>query len=97
MSGLRALLWIAVSLLGAWALGTIALSRGETLSSAWFLIAAVCIYALGYRFYSRFLAVSVFGLDANRATPATRLAARMMPVIIAGRAAGTRTFRIVCQ
>ena len=74
MRGLKALLWIAVSLVGAGALATIALSRGESLSSAWFLVAALCIYALGYRFYSRFLAVDVFGLDANRPTPAVRLA-----------------------
>jgi carbon starvation protein len=74
MGGLRTLLWIAVSLLGAWALGLIAFSRGESLSSGWFLVAAICIYALGYRFYSRFLALRVFGLDAARATPATRLA-----------------------
>ena len=74
MRGLKALGWIAVSLVGSLALGTIALSRGESLSSAWFLVAALCIYALGYRFYSRFLAVDVFGLDANRPTPAVRLA-----------------------
>jgi len=70
----RVLLWIAISVVGAFALGTIALSRGETLSSAWFLVAAVCIYAVGYRFYSRFLALRVFALDPNRATPAVRLA-----------------------
>jgi carbon starvation protein len=72
MPGVKALLWITVSLVGAWALGVIALTRGETLSSAWFLVAALCIYALGYRFYSRFLALRVFTLDAARATPATR-------------------------
>ncbi len=72
MRGMKAVLWIAVSILGSMALGMVAFSRGEGLSSAWFLIAAVCIYALGYRFYSRFLAVRVFALDAARATPATR-------------------------
>ncbi|MEZ4330957.1 MAG: carbon starvation CstA family protein [Myxococcota bacterium] len=74
MRGWRGLVWLGVSLLGAWALGLIAVSRGEAVSSAWFLVAALCLYALGYRFYSRFLAERVFALDAARPTPATRLA-----------------------
>ena len=65
--------WVAVALTGAGALAWIASSRGEPLSSAWFLVAALCVYALGYRFYSRFLAVRAFALDAQRATPAQRL------------------------
>ncbi len=70
MRGVRALAWIAVSLLGAGALAVVAGARGEEVSSAWFLIAALCIYALGYRFYSGFLARRVFRLDAARPTPA---------------------------
>ena len=58
---------------GGGALGFIALSRGETISAAWLLVAAVCSYLVAYRFYSRFIADSVFGLDACRATPAERL------------------------
>src|SRR5215469_5462021 len=65
--------WVAVALTGVGALALIATSRGEPLSSAWFLVAAVCVYALGYRFYSRFLAARAFALDASRATPAQRL------------------------
>ena len=65
--------WVAVALTGAGALALIASSRGEPLSSAWFLVAAVCVYALGYRFYSRFLAARAFALDDLRATPAQRL------------------------
>jgi len=64
--------WAFVSLLGAVAFGVLALVRGETISAAWLLIAAVCTYAVGYRFYSKFLANKVFGLDARRATPAER-------------------------
>jgi len=64
--------WTFVSLLGAAAFGVLALVRGETISAAWLLIAAVCTYAVGYRFYSKFLANKVFGLDARRATPAER-------------------------
>jgi carbon starvation protein len=68
----RTLLWIAVSALGAVAFGVLALSRGETVSAAWLLTAAVCTYVIGYRFYSKFLANRVFGLDPRRATPAER-------------------------
>ncbi len=71
---MRWLVWILVSLLGAGALGVIATSSGEHLSSAWFLVAALCVYAIGYRFYSAFLAAKVFALDDTRITPAHRLA-----------------------
>ncbi len=73
MNRLAALLvWGGISALGAAAFGVLALSRGETVNAAWLLTAAVCTYAVGYRFYSRFLAVRVFGLDDRRATPAER-------------------------
>jgi carbon starvation protein len=65
--------WILVSLVGAVAWGMLALSRGETISAAWLVLAAVGTYLVGYRFYSRFLAYRVFGLDNRRATPAERL------------------------
>jgi carbon starvation protein len=68
------LTWGGVSALGAAAFGVLALRRGETISAAWLLIAAVCTYAVAYRFYSKFLAARVFGLDDRRATPAERLA-----------------------
>ena len=66
-------LWTVISLLGAAAFGVLALARGETISAAWLLTAAVCTYVVGYRFYSKFLADKVFGLDPRRATPAERL------------------------
>ena len=61
-----------VALLGAAAFAVLALSRGETINAAWLLTAAVCTYVIGYRFYSKFLANRVFGLDPLRATPAER-------------------------
>jgi carbon starvation protein len=67
------LAWAAVALLGAAALATVALHRGETINAAWLVTAAVCTYAVAYRFYAKFLAVRVFGLDDSRATPAERL------------------------
>ena len=51
-------IWLAVALLGAGAFGYIAVARGETISAAWLIIAAVCSYLVAYRFYSRFIANS---------------------------------------
>ena len=65
--------WAAVAVLGAVSLALIALHRGETINAAWLVTAAICTYAVAYRFYSRFLATRVFGLDDRRATPAERL------------------------
>ena len=62
-----------VAFLGALAVATIALHRGEQLSAMWLVLAAVCTYALGYRFYSRFVAAKVLTLNAQRATPSERL------------------------
>jgi carbon starvation protein len=67
------LAWISVTILGASAIGAIALHRGETINSVWFIAAAICVYAIGYRFYSAFIATKVLMLDASRATPAERL------------------------
>jgi len=65
--------WIAVAALGATAFGVLALFRGETINAGWLVVAGVCTYLVAYRFYSRFLAHKVFGLDDTRATPAERL------------------------
>ncbi|WP_028104042.1 carbon starvation CstA family protein [Pseudoduganella violaceinigra] len=62
--------WAALSLLGAGALGVIALQRGEPISAIWLVIAAVCVYLIAYRFYSLYIARNVMGLEANRLTPA---------------------------
>src|SRR5450432_3890485 len=70
---LRVLIWLAVAALGAPAVATIALRRGEDISAMWLVVAAVCVYALGYRFYSAFIATKLLVLDRGRATPAERL------------------------
>ncbi len=67
------LIWLLVAVLGASAVGAIALSRGEAINSLWFVTAAVCIYAIGYRFYAHFIATKVLVLDSDRLTPAVRL------------------------
>lgn len=67
------LVWIAVGLLGTFALSTIALSRGESINALWLITAAVCIYAIAYRFYAAWIAAKVLVIDETRATPAERL------------------------
>jgi carbon starvation protein len=70
---LRALIWLAVAVLGALAVAAIALHRHEQINAMWLVVAALCSYALGYRFYSKFIAAKVLTLDSRRATPAERL------------------------
>ena len=62
--------WIALSILGAFSLGFIAVKRGETINAIWIVAAAVCVYLIAYRFYSKFIAYKALGLDATRQTPA---------------------------
>jgi carbon starvation protein len=61
--------WLLLSLVGAGAYATIALHRGEPLNSAYILVAALCSYAIGYRFYSKWIAARVLMLNDRRATP----------------------------
>jgi carbon starvation protein len=70
---LRTAAWAIVAIVGAGALAILALQRGEPVSAAWLLVAALCAYAIGYRFYSAFIAARVFALDDRRPTPAHRL------------------------
>ncbi|WP_327680447.1 carbon starvation CstA family protein [Streptomyces sp. NBC_00467] len=66
-------IWVLVALVGATGWGVLALSRGEDISAAWMLAAALGSYAIAYRFYSRFIANRVLKVDKSRATPAERL------------------------
>jgi carbon starvation protein len=68
----RHLAWLGVAIVGAFALATVALGRGESVSALWVVVAAVCCYLIAYRYYSLFLAYRVLGLDAKRQTPAWR-------------------------
>jgi carbon starvation protein len=65
--------WTAVALVGAVSWGVVALVRGEQISAAWLIAAALGSYAIAYRFYARFIARKVLGVDRRRATPAERL------------------------
>jgi carbon starvation protein len=71
-AAVRFVVWATVAVLGALSVAGIALSRGESVDAIWFILAAACIYAIGYRFYSAFVAAKVLALDGTRATPAER-------------------------
>ena len=66
------LIWACITVLGAFALAGIALNRNEPVSAAWLVTAAICVYLIAYRFYSKFIAEKVLQLDDTRMTPAER-------------------------
>ena len=66
------MIWVTLALLGAGALGKIALERGESLNAMWFVIAAGCCYLVAFRLYSAFVAARLLALDDTRATPSER-------------------------
>ncbi|MBV8145413.1 MAG: carbon starvation protein A [Gammaproteobacteria bacterium] len=72
MSTPKKLLWAAVAVLGAVALGIVALQRGEPVNAMWLVIASLSIYAIAYRFYGLFIANRVLGVNPTRQTPAYR-------------------------
>jgi carbon starvation protein len=69
---LKSTIWILIAIIGASAVGSIALNRGENINALWFIAAAICVYSLAYRFYATWIATSVLMLDYTRATPAER-------------------------
>ncbi|MDO9372162.1 MAG: carbon starvation CstA family protein [Gammaproteobacteria bacterium] len=69
----RTMIWLLIAVIGAAAVGGIALNRGESINAIWFIVAALCVYAIGYRFYSAWIATKVLLLDPGRATPAERI------------------------
>lgn len=66
----RQLPWLALAVLGACALGVVALRRGEPINALWIVVAAIAIYLVAYRYYALFIANRVMELDPTRATPA---------------------------
>lgn len=70
---LKNAVWVLIAILGASAVGGIALNRGENINALWFITAALCVYAIAYRFYATWIATTVLMVDESRATPAERL------------------------
>jgi len=65
-------LWPLIAVVGAFSFAALALGRGEHVSAVWLVTAAVCVYVIAYRFYSKFIADKVLRLDDTRVTPAER-------------------------
>ncbi|MDT5241678.1 MAG: carbon starvation protein, partial [Mycobacterium sp.] len=59
-----------IALLGAIAWAMIAFFRGETINAVWFVIAAICTYVIGYRFYARLIEMKIVKPRDDNATPA---------------------------
>src|SRR5246127_3634814 len=72
MSIRNKLVWAAIAVLGAVALGIVALQRDEPVNAMWLGIAALCIYTIAYRFYGLWIANTVLGVNGARQTPAYR-------------------------
>ena len=66
-------IWVAIAILGAFSLGTVALSQGESINALWIVTAAISVYLIAYRFYALYIATHVMQLDPKRLTPAVRL------------------------
>jgi len=71
--GLWGLIWGLIAVVALAAVIVVAVHRGEPINALWLVVAATCCYALGYRFYSKFIAAKILALDPLRATPAERL------------------------
>ena len=65
---LRVVIWTLVVAIGVTSIGVLALSRGEHISALWMVVAAVCVFAVSYRFHSAWLMAKVLTLDEMRAT-----------------------------
>ncbi len=63
------LFWLVLAVAGGLAFATLATHRGQPINSVYVLIAALCSYAIGFRFYSKWIATRVLMLDDRRATP----------------------------
>ncbi|HUL63062.1 MAG TPA: carbon starvation CstA family protein [Burkholderiaceae bacterium] len=64
--------WPLIAIVGAISFATLALGRGETVNAVWLVTAALSVYFIAYRFYSKFIAEKVLQLDDKRVTPAYR-------------------------
>ena len=66
------LLWPVIAIAGAFSFAALALGRGESVNAVWLVTAAVTVYLIAYRFYSKYIAERVLQLDDDRITPAVR-------------------------
>lgn len=64
------IIFTVVAVLGAVAWAVIAFFRGETVNAVWFVIAAICTYVIGFRFYARLIEMKIVKPRDDNATPA---------------------------
>ena len=69
----KALLWALVAIVGACGWTVLAVSRGEQISAIWFIVVALCSYAIAYRFYAYYIQIKIMRTDDANATPAERV------------------------
>ena len=69
----KALLWAVVAIVGAIGWAVLAVSRGERISAVWFVVVALCSYAIAYRFYAYYIQIRIMRTDDANATPAERV------------------------
>jgi len=59
-----------IALIGALAWAVIAFLHGETVNAVWFVVAAICTYIIGFRFYARLIEMKIVRPRDDQATPA---------------------------
>lgn len=69
----KALLWAVIAIVCAIGWAILAVSRGEQISAIWFVVVALCSYAIAYRFYAYYIQIKIMRTDDANATPAERV------------------------
>ena len=65
--------WAVVTALGVLGWWMLAVVRGESVNTIWFVVTAICTYAIGYRFYGLYIQRTIMRPDDSNATPAERI------------------------
>lgn len=65
--------WVVITALGVLGWWMLAVARGERVNTIWFVVTAICTYAIGYRFYGLFIQRTIMRPDDTNATPAERI------------------------
>lgn len=69
----KIVIWSAITALGVLGWFMLAVMRGEQVNTIWFVITAVCTYAIAYRYYALFIQKKIMRPDDTNATPAERI------------------------
>ena len=69
----KAVAWALVAIVCAVGWTVLAVARGEQISSIWFIVVALCSYAIAYRFYAYCIQIKIMRTDDANATPAERV------------------------